>query len=124
MVVLGADENWDGRLVEPAPLAIPLFDAIQCTLAGEIKHEENGDCVVAHKRQHVDKLSLTTEIPDRKGDFRVADRDCLFHEIDTQRLDIILIPAPLDVLDHQRGLADLRITNHSDLDDNMVSTVG
>jgi len=83
VVVLCTDKNWDCCLVEPSPLSIPLLDAIQCTLAGEIKHEEDGNCVVAHERQHVDKLSLATEIPDRKGDFRVTDGDCLFHEIDT-----------------------------------------
>jgi hypothetical protein len=35
----------------------------------------------------------------------------------TQRLDVILVKAPLDVLDHQASLPDLRVTDHTDLDD-------
>jgi hypothetical protein len=34
----------------------------------------------------------------------------------TQRLDVVLVPAALDVFHHQTGLADLRISNHADLD--------
>ena len=35
----------------------------------------------------------------------------------TQRLDVILVEASLDILDHETGLADLRVTDHADLDD-------
>jgi hypothetical protein len=35
----------------------------------------------------------------------------------TQRLDIILIEAPLDVLDHQARLSDLRVPHHAYFDD-------
>lgn len=35
----------------------------------------------------------------------------------TQRLNVVLVPAALDVLDHQARLADLGITDHADLDD-------
>lgn len=34
----------------------------------------------------------------------------------TQRLDIILVKATLDILDHQTCLPDLRVPNHPDLD--------
>lgn len=42
----------------------------------------------------------------------------------TQRLDIILVEAALDVLDHETGLSDLRIPNHSHLDDDAVVSSG
>lgn len=35
----------------------------------------------------------------------------------TQRLYIILIEAALNVLDHQACLSDLRVSNHTDFDD-------
>lgn len=35
----------------------------------------------------------------------------------TECLDVVLVPAALDVLDHQAGLADLGIADHADLDD-------
>lgn len=46
MVVLGTDEEWDGGLVEAAALTIPLLDAIEGTLAGQVEHKEDGDGVV------------------------------------------------------------------------------
>lgn len=82
MVVLGADEERDGSLVEATPLAVPFLDGIEGRFAGEIKHEEDGDSIVADQRQHVDELPLAAEIPDGEGDFGVADRDGLLHEID------------------------------------------
>lgn len=39
MVILGSDQNWDGRLVEAPSLAIPFLDAVQCALACQIEHE-------------------------------------------------------------------------------------
>jgi hypothetical protein len=83
VVVLCADEEGNGRLVEAAPLAIPLLDGVEGALARQIKHEEDGDGVVADEGQHVDKLALAAEIPDGEGDFGVADGDCLFHKVDT-----------------------------------------
>lgn len=123
MVILGTDKNGNGRLVEPSALPIPLLDTVECALPREIKHEQDGDSVVAHERQHVDKLSLTTKIPDAEGDFSVAYADSLLHEIDTQRLDVVLIPATLDVFDHQARLADLCIAHHADLDNHMVPAI-
>jgi hypothetical protein len=35
----------------------------------------------------------------------------------TQRLDVILVPAALDIFHHQAGLSDLRVSHHTDLDD-------
>lgn len=34
----------------------------------------------------------------------------------TKCLDIILVPAALDIFDHQASLADLCVSNHADLD--------
>lgn len=42
----------------------------------------------------------------------------------TQSLNVVFIPAALDVLDHQGGLADLRIADHSNLDDNASILLG
>lgn len=124
MVVLGADQDGDGRLVESAPLAIPLLDAVERALARQVKHEEDGDGVVTHQRQHVDKLALATQVPDGKGDFSVSDGNGLLHKVDAQRLDVVLVPAALDVLDHERRLANLRIAHHADLDHDVVAAVG
>lgn len=124
VVVLCADQDGNCRLVESAALAIPLLDAVERALARQVKHEEDSDCVIAHQRQHVDKLALAAQVPDGKGDFGVADGNGLFHEIDTQRLDVVLVPASLHVFDHERRLADLGIANHADLDHHVAPAVG
>ena len=36
----------------------------------------------------------------------------------TERLNVVLIPAALDVLDHQARLSDLRVAHHAHLDHN------
>ena len=82
VVVLGADQERDGGLVESTPLTIPLLDRVQCLFAGKIEHEKNSDGVVADQRKHVDKLALSAEIPNGECDLCVSDGDCLFHEID------------------------------------------
>ncbi len=38
----------------------------------------------------------------------------------TERLDVVLIKAALDVLDHQARLSDLRVAHHADFDDDAV----
>lgn len=101
MIVLCADENGNGRLVEASSLSVPLLDAVESTLASQIKHEENGHGVVADQRQHIDKLALTAQIPDGKSNLRVADGNRLFHKVDSKRLDIVLVPAAFDILDHE-----------------------
>lgn len=60
MVVFRPNEERYGGLVEPTALPIPFFDGVESALPCEIKHEEDGDRVVAHKRKHVDKLPLST----------------------------------------------------------------
>ncbi len=82
MVVFGANEKRNGRLVEAAPLPVPLLDRVQRALARQVEHEEDGHGVVAHERQHVDELALAAQVPYGKRDFRVADRDGLLHKID------------------------------------------
>ena len=42
----------------------------------------------------------------------------------TQRLDVILVEAALDVLDHQTRLANLGVTDHADFDDDAESVKG
>lgn len=39
----------------------------------------------------------------------------------TQRLYIILIEAPLDILDHQARLSNLRVPNHAHFDDDAAA---
>ena len=40
----------------------------------------------------------------------------------TQRLDVILVEAALDILDHETGLSYLRVSNHADLDYDAAGT--
>lgn len=47
VVVLGPDQEGDGRLVEPTPLPIPFLDGVQCAFARQIEHEQDRYCVVA-----------------------------------------------------------------------------
>lgn len=82
MVVLCANEERDGGLVEAAALSVPLFDAVEGGFAGQVEHEEDGDGVVANEGEHVDEFALPAQVPDAEGDFGVADGDCLFHEVD------------------------------------------
>lgn len=124
VVVLCADQNGNCRLVETATLSIPLLDAVESALAREVKHEEDGDGIIANQREHIDKLALTAKVPDGKGNFGVADRNGLFHKVDAERLDVVLVPAALDVLDHERRLTDLGVADHADLDDDVIAAVG
>lgn len=124
VIVLGANQNRDRCLVEPPSLAIPLLDAVERAFPGQVKHEQNRHGIIADEREHVDELSLAAEIPYAERYFRVADADCLFHEVDAQRLDVVLIPAALDVLHHQGCFADLCIAYHAYLDDNLVARAG
>jgi len=63
------------HLVEAPRLAVPLLYRVERALARQVKHEEDGDGVVADERQHRDELALAAEIPDRERDLGVADRD-------------------------------------------------
>ena len=81
MVILGADQERNSCLVESTALPVPFLDGIQCALAGEVKHKQNRNGVIAHKRKHIDEFALTAQIPDRESDLRVPDGDCFFHEI-------------------------------------------
>ena len=82
MVILGADEERDGCLVEAAALPVPFLDAVKCRFAREVEHEQDGYCVIAYERKHVDEFALSAQIPDAEGDFGIADADCLLHEVD------------------------------------------
>lgn len=124
MIVLCAYKDGNGRLVESSPLAVPFLDAVQRALAGQVEHEEDGYSIVAHERQHIDELALTAKIPDAEGNLGVADADGLFHEVDAQSLDVVLVPTTFDVFDHQACLANLRITDHADLDHDMIAPIG
>lgn len=83
MVILCANQERDSGLIEAPSLPVPFFDGVQGALPCQVKHEQYGDSIVAHQRQHVDEFSLTTQIPDREGNFRVPDRDGLLHEVHT-----------------------------------------
>lgn len=82
-IVLGPNKEGYSRLVEAPPLSVPFLDRVQCALSGQVEHEENCDCIIADEGQHIDELPLPTQIPYRKGYFRVSYRDGLLHEIYT-----------------------------------------
>lgn len=124
VIVLCAYEDRNGRLVESSPLTIPLLDAVQRALAGQVEHKQDGHGIVAHERQHIDELALAAKIPDAEGNLGVADADGLFHEVDAQSLDVVLVPAAFDIFDHQTCLANLSVANHADLDDNVIAPIG
>lgn len=83
VIILGTNQERNGSLVETTALAIPFFDRIERALACQIKHEQNGNSVIADQWQHIDEFALTTQIPDGESDFRIPDRNGLFHEVDT-----------------------------------------
>ena len=83
MVVLCADQEWDGGLVEASSLPVPLLDGVESALPRQVKHEEYRNGVIADQRQHVDELALASQISVGEGDFCVSDGDGLLHEIDT-----------------------------------------
>jgi hypothetical protein len=82
MIVLCANQEGNRSLVEAATLSVPLFDAVESRLPGQVEHEEDRDRIIADQWQHVDEFSLPTQIPYREGDFRVSDRYGLLHEVD------------------------------------------
>ena len=83
MIIFSANKEWDRRLVKPSPLPIPLFNAVKSTLPSQIEHEQDGHRVIADEGEHVDKFSLTSEIPDREGDFRVSNGYSFLHKVHT-----------------------------------------
>jgi hypothetical protein len=134
VVVLGADEEGNGGLVETPALTIPLFDAVESAFPSQVKHEENCHCIITDEWQHVDEFALSTKVPYRKGDLSIPNRDGLLHKVDTciplvsafkavflqvstKGLNVVFVPAALDVFDHQTCLADLRIPDHANLYD-------
>lgn len=123
MIILGAHQDGNCRLIKASPLPVPLLDTVEGAFPRQVKHEQDSHGVVAHQGQHVDKLALTTQIPNGKGDFGISDGNGLFHEVDAQSLNIVFVPAALDIFDHEGGFAYLGIAHHSDLDDDMVPTV-
>ena len=63
MVILGTDKKRDRRFIEAPTLPIPLLDRVQRTFSCKIEHEEDRYCIVTHQRKHIDKLALTSEVP-------------------------------------------------------------
>ena len=47
MVILGANQERNGCLIETSTLAVPFLDRIESALSGQVKHEEYGNGVVA-----------------------------------------------------------------------------
>lgn len=72
LIVLGSNQERNSGLVEPSALAVPFLDRVQSTLPSQIEHEENRNGIIADQRKHVDKLTLTTEIPDGEGNLSIA----------------------------------------------------
>lgn len=123
VVVFRTDQDGNRGLVEASSLAIPLLDAVERALARQVEHEQDCDGVVADQGEHIDEFPLTTQVPYAEGDLRVADADRLLHEVNTQRLDVILVPAAFDIFHHQGSLSDLRIAHHADLDYNVIASI-
>ena len=48
MIILGTDKEGYRGFVESSSLPIPLFDAVQCALSCQVKHEQYGNCIIAH----------------------------------------------------------------------------
>lgn len=82
MIILRADEERNGSLIEAATLTVPFLDRIKRALACEVEHKQNGNCIVADQRKHINKLALSAQIPDRECDFCITNRNGLLHEID------------------------------------------
>jgi len=120
VVIFGANQKRYGSLVEAPSLSVPLFDAVQCAFSSQVEHEEDGNSIVADQREHVDKLSLTTKIPDGECDLCVAYGNSFLHKIDPKFLNVILVPAAFNVFYHETCLPDLCVSNHSDLDYNAI----
>lgn len=72
LIVLSADQERNGSLVEASTLSVPLFDAIEGRFSSQVEHEEDGDGIIAHEGQHVDKFALTTQIPDGECNFCIS----------------------------------------------------
>lgn len=81
LIVLGSHEERDGCLIEPAALAVPFLDRVQRALTSEVEHEQDRHSIIANQWEHVDKLSLAAQVPNREGNFRVPNGDGLFHEV-------------------------------------------
>jgi len=123
-VVLGTNQERGGGLVQQTSLLVPVLDARERGFSREIKHEEQSNGVIAHKRQHMEVLLLTTKIPDREGDISLPERDGLLHEVHTEGLNVVLVEVAFDVFDHQTGLTDLAVTHHANLHDNLLFLLG
>src|SRR4051812_41842558 len=51
-------------LVQPFCLSVPLFNAVERGLAGQIEHEKDRDGFAAYNREHADKFALPWEMID------------------------------------------------------------
>ena len=136
-------------LVDGTGLAIPVLDRHQGGAACQIKHEEDGQCIVADEREHIQELLLTSQVPDGEGNLSPLHRDGLVHEVDTfstprissmtkeflrvvqkesivdrrtQCLDVILIKGTIHILDHEAGLTHLRVSHHPHLHSDLLGT--
>lgn len=113
-VKLGSNEERDKHLVEAARLPIPLLDALQRRAPRQVEHEQDRRAVRTHKRDHlVELVFAATEVEDGERDRALAQRDDLLHEVDAQRLDVVLLELVLHVLDHERRLANVRVAEHT-----------
>jgi hypothetical protein len=74
---------WWSYSIESSGLPIPLLNAQQGRLSGEVEHQEDGHCIVTNKGQHADEFPLPTKIPNAKCDLSIAKGDCFFHKIHT-----------------------------------------
>lgn len=50
MIILCADQEWNSGLIEPSTLSVPFLDAVEGTLPGQIKHEQNCNGIIADER--------------------------------------------------------------------------
>ena len=120
MVILRTHQERNRSLVESSSLPIPLLDTIEGAFPCQVEHEQDSHSIIANQRQHVYEFSLSSQIPDRERNLRIAYADGLLHEVHAKCLDIIFVPAALDVFYHEGGLANLCIAHHANLNDDAI----
>lgn len=72
MIVLGANQERNCRLIESTALSIPLLDRVERAFPGEIKHKQYRNGIITNQREHINEFSLSAQIPNRESDFGVS----------------------------------------------------
>ena len=115
-VEFGADQERNECVVEPSSLPVPFLNASQRYSSRKVEHEKNRCSICAHERNHLIELVLpAAKVENSKRHGAVAHRNDFFHEVDAERLNVVFLEFVFDILDHKRGLSDVRISQHPNL---------